>query len=241
MNLDFFKDLHKDRKAVIVAGGPSLARTNLEYFSSEFIFLGVSLTYRHVKFYKNRRSITYQFIGDRNIFDQIHYDFLYGHPFAQLFVSKGIYEVYKNKINLEDTSYFIGGGAKKFHTDLTKPIYGGGTSTFLALQFAYYMGFKKVYLVGLDHSWNFDSVKKVGEGAGGRLLETIGEDKNHFSKDFYPEGIKWFKPKEDKMLEAYKMAGEAYLNAGRILLNASIETKVPSKYIPRFIDKALIK
>jgi hypothetical protein len=166
-------------------------------------------------------------------------DFKFGHPFEQLFVSKGIYDAYKDKINLEQTSYFIGGGEKKFHTDLTKPIYGGGTSSFLALQFAYYAGFQTVYIVGLDHNWNFNNVKKVGQGAGGDLLETIGKDKNHFSEEFYPEGIRWFKPKQDKMLEAYKMAGEAYKKAGRVLLNASIETKVPIGYIPRFYSPEL--
>lgn len=236
MDLNQFRNLHAGQQAVIIAGGPSLARTNLEAFPSEYYRLGVSLTYRGVQ------TIDYHFIGDENIFDQVWKDFQHGHPFRQLFVSKGIYNKYYKLINRKNISYFEGThGRKEFSTNLEQGVYGGGTSSFLAMQFAYYMGFDPVYVVGLDHNWNYESTRKVGEGSGGDLLEHTKEDNNHFTKDFYPTGMKWFKPKEDKMLASYVLAGLAYREAGKSLLNASLETKVPHTVIPRYYNAELLK
>lgn len=226
MGLKFYKNLHKGKTAVIIAGGPSLKRTNLEIFDKGVYRLGVSLVYRGVE------DIDYQFIGDRNIFTQVYRDFIMGHEFQQLFVSQGIYHQFRNLINTKNVSYFTG-GEKKFYTDVSKGTYGGGTSSFLAMQFAYYMGFDPVFIVGLDHSWDFSTSKEVGEGVGGKLLRHTGEDVNHFTNDFYGDKINFFKPKEDKMLESYAMAGKAYAEAGRNLINVSIETKVPNEVIRR--------
>ena len=62
MGLKFYKNLHKGKSAVIIAGGPSLKKTNLDAFDKGVYRLGVSLVYRGVD------DIDYQFIGDRNIF-----------------------------------------------------------------------------------------------------------------------------------------------------------------------------
>jgi len=57
---------------------------------------------------------------------------------SALFVSKGIY--FSGLPLNKNTYYFTGHGKKKFHKDVTKNIYGGGTSTFLAMQFCLLYG-----------------------------------------------------------------------------------------------------
>lgn len=53
-------------------------------------------------------------------------------------------------------------------------IYDGWTVTYMAMQIAVYMGFKKIYLLGVDHSFPFE--KKID----GSIVEVNGVDKAHF-------------------------------------------------------------
>lgn len=62
----------------------------------------------------------------------------------------------------------------KFSKDPSQFIYSSGTVTFAMLQLAFYMGFKKIYIIGADN--DFSDVMK-------------GNDKNHyFIKDYYKKG-----------------------------------------------------
>ena len=47
-------------------------------------------------------------------------------------------------------------GYPTFATDITQGIYGGRTVTYSMLQVAAYMGFKNIYLLGVDFSWGED-------------------------------------------------------------------------------------
>jgi len=40
-----------------------------------------------------------------------------------------------------------------FYEDISEPIHAGWTVTYVAMQIAYYMGFKRVFLIGVDHSF----------------------------------------------------------------------------------------
>ena len=219
-----FKGIHKGKRGFLIACGPSLSKTDISKLDNEITFV-VSRGYKREKL-----NITYLFIGDMYIYQQF-YDEISEVNCDALFVSKGIY--FSGLPVNKNTYYFTGHGEKKFHTDITKSLYGGGTSTFLAMQFAYYMGIQELYAIGLDHSWNFSNSVKIGHGSGGDIMRNINQDNNHFSKDFYGKSVTWFYPKMDKMAEAYKMASEAYTKDNRILSNASLETKLPNDIISR--------
>ena len=51
----------------------------------------------------------------------------------------------------------------KFSNDIEKEVYGSGSVSYVMLQFAIYMGFKKIYLIGFDHSFAKQKVGNVVE------------------------------------------------------------------------------
>ncbi|HTX92070.1 MAG TPA: hypothetical protein VMC09_12725, partial [Anaerolineales bacterium] len=102
-------------------------------------------------------------------------------------------------------------------TDVTRPIYGGGTVTFAALQLAYYMGFETVILIGVDHNF-------VDRGTPNTtVLRTSDRDENHFHPDYFPAGSKWQLPDLRRSEIAYEIARQAYERSGRQILDATVD------------------
>ncbi|MFR2694481.1 MAG: 6-hydroxymethylpterin diphosphokinase MptE-like protein [Enterocloster bolteae] len=59
-----------------------------------------------------------------------------------------------NYLNCKIETYYP--GYPKFSDDLTEGIYSGTTVLYAMFQIAVYMGFKKIYLLGVDFSWGED-------------------------------------------------------------------------------------
>jgi len=104
-----------------------------------------------------------------------------------------------------------------FSTNAARIIWVGGTVSYIAMQIAYYMGFKEVYLVGFDHSYSVPKDAAVD----GRAILSNSDDPNHFHPDYFGKGYRWHDPRVDRMEQAYFRAREAYENAGRKIFNAT--------------------
>lgn len=98
-------------------------------------------------------------------------------------------------------------------------IYTGGTVTYACLQLAYDMGFKRVYIIGLDH--NFDS-KGVPNKTEVRVEES---DSNHFHPNYFPKGVKWQLPDLLRSEIAYQKARDAYEADGREIIDLTVGGK----------------
>ena len=77
-----------------------------------------------------------------------------------------------------------------FSTDLSKSINPAATVTYAALQVIYYMGFKKVIILGLDHNFQLDKSKIPNTTE----KYTHQKDVNHFIDNYFPKGTKWETP-----------------------------------------------
>lgn len=228
MNLEKFKDIHSGRRAFLLACGPSLNELDLSKLDDELVF-GVSLGY------KTGVDIDYHFMGDMMIASQFWNEVL---PLTNTwFVSAGIYEQYF--FCRPNTYYFVGSADKKFSTDLSSGrIYGGGTSSFLAMQFAYYMGITEFIAIGLDHWKSYEKGLDVVDTGirnptGQPLVTANSDDQHHFTNDFYGKGVQYYTPTIPKIEKAYSMSREAYERDGRKLLNASADTALSEDIIPR--------
>lgn len=125
-----FKDLHPGKSVFILASGPSLATTDLEPLGKRIV-IGL-----------NRSSL---------IFPETQYHCTMD---ERLFVE---YEDALRKtrylFTLEDRPFGMPIhllGSEDFSFDLIKGIYSGYTVSYFALQVAVYMGFTKIFYVGLD-------------------------------------------------------------------------------------------
>jgi len=108
-----------------------------------------------------------------------------------------------------------------FQPDITKPIWQGHTVTYVTLQIAYWMGFEKVILIGLDH--NYPRAKGKPNN---KLVISNSEDIDHFDKNYFGKGTKWHLPNLERSELAYKLALEYYTKHGREIINATPESKL---------------
>lgn len=103
----------------------------------------------------------------------------------------------------------------KFHT--TPPAaHEGYTVTFVSMQIAYWLGYRQILLVGIDHRYTYN-------GKPNKQNQWRGDDVNHFHADYF-RGQQWNNPDLARSEIFYKMANLAYRAAGGRIVNLTPNT-----------------
>lgn len=146
-----YKDIHKDRRCFIIATGPSLANTDISNLKGEYTF-GVNAFC--LKFKELGWRTNYFVLSDYKAFqkmgpvlEEYKMDFFStwraeNNPYC-VFVPTFIYNCYM-------TDY----SKKVFTKDIEAGIGDGNTVVLQAIQIAAYMGFKDIYLLGVDCNYD---------------------------------------------------------------------------------------
>ena len=92
--------------------------------------------------------------------------------------------------------------------------YQGFTVTFVAMQLAYYFGFKEIALVGCDHSF-------ATKGKANKEVVSGDSDPNHFDKNYFAGGVKWQLPDLFQSEVSYQMAKDIFEENGRSIFNCT--------------------
>jgi hypothetical protein len=95
----------------------------------------------------------------------------------------------------------------------------GATVTYIALQLAYYFGFKEVVLIGVDH--NFKTKGKAHQEVAAEKT-----DVNHFDPNYFSSGIKWNLPDLKTSEVAYRLAKEHFESSNRVIYDATYNGKL---------------
>lgn len=103
--------------------------------------------------------------------------------------------------------------APRFAYAAVEPLWEGYTVTYVALQLAYFMGFQRVFIIGMDH--NFQAAGRPNEQ---RVLD--GQDRNHFDPRYFA-GQQWHLPDLEGSEMAYCMAKFAFERMGRAVVDAT--------------------
>jgi hypothetical protein len=109
-----------------------------------------------------------------------------------------------------------------FSTEADKITYTGCTVTFSCLQLAHYMGFREIYLIGVDASYAIPDDAKESAEYGTGVIDMKSDDVNHFHPDYFGKGFRWHDPQVNKMVEAYEEAERETQKLGRPIYNATI-------------------
>ena len=136
---------------------------------------------------------------------------------SQSFIS---YKHRDSRLN-NDASVFLLGDSRsrnKFFTDITEGISQGNTVTFVAMQIAFFMGFKRVFLIGVDHNFKH-------EGSSHEVQVLKEDDQNHFDANYF-KGHKWQLPDLPGSEVSYLMAKHAFEGDKRSILDATIDGKL---------------
>lgn len=214
-------NIYLNERCFIVGNGPSLNKIDLTKLKSEYSFAVNGIFYKTDEMgYKP----TFYVVEDGAVMEDNterinKYECEY----------KFFPSIYKPKIKKRINTFFFNMNrsfyeprswyfeSPQFSKDCHNKIYCGQSVTIINLQLAYYLGFKEVYLIGMDFSYNIPESAKVK----GHKITSTEDDINHFHPDYFGKGKTWHDPKLHNVLKSYQIAKLIYEQDGRKIFNAT--------------------
>jgi hypothetical protein len=209
--LQKFRNVHKGEGCFIIGNGPSISQMDLSHLRNCYTFglnkifllfdqIDLNLSYHvAVNPYVIRQSALQiealpcpSFLSYRPAHKEVH-------------PSKHIY-------------YLMTTGHFAFNKNLEKIIHEGCTVTYVAMQIAYYMGFSKIFLIGVDHNFHYS-----GEPNEKQVMQ--GKDLNHFDPRYF-QNCEWQLPDLEASELAYQTAHFYFKRNGRRIYDATVNGKL---------------
>lgn len=210
--LELLRNSHQGERCVIVGNGPSLKNTDLQKLHDVFS-IGMNRFYMA---FKDLGFTTSILLTVNSLVIEQCADDLRNLPIPTFVSWRGRRYIHPaSNLHYLYTSYI----KPRFNPDATNRLWEGATVTFVAMQLAYFMGFKQVILIGVDH--NFTTT-----GAPNQTVVSTGDDPNHFHPGYFGKGFRWQLPDLETSEIAYRMAKEAYKKDGREILDATVGGKL---------------
>ncbi|HED54495.1 MAG TPA: glycosyltransferase [Phycisphaerales bacterium] len=206
--LERIRSARRSETCVIVGNGPSLNETDLSLLDGTDVFCSNYAPLNGELF----ERATYLAVVNNLVAEQGASDFNRLRGVTKLFPYWLGYCIAPD----EDTYFFKSVGKPEFSTDLLKNVSWRHTVSFFHLQLAYGFGYRRVALIGFDHSYRQQS--GIKEGA---VIEQDSEDQNHFDPRYF-KGKKWHAADVDNMEAMYRLAKSAYEADGREIVNATV-------------------
>ncbi len=171
-----YKDKHKGQDCFIIGNGPSLKHMDLAPLRERYTF-GQNKIF--LLFDKVDLDLSYLVSVNKLVIEQSAREFeaMKCPVFLSYTAAKGVVAEQPNIERLHTLNLW------SFYEDISQPICEGNTVTYVSLQIAYYMGFKRVFLIGVDHSF-----KQSGQSHETQVYK--GDDENHFHPDYF-KGQQW--------------------------------------------------
>lgn len=202
------KNKHMGERCFIVATGPSLRISDLEIlkknkvisFSMNRVYRAFEQTTWRPDFYVVADWRCIQESGDEIIDIPVRYKFISDEylPFWDGDIPKNIYKVHGHWSLVENE-------LPNYSEDIRYGIYTCATVTYNCFQLATYMGFKEIYLIGVDFniSSNYKNVN------------------NHFIKNYYDSNSQTSNFYDEEQIRAYKAAKKYADERGIKIYNAT--------------------
>ena len=226
-NIMEFKNKHLGERCFIVGGGASLEINDFNMITKEKTF---AMNKIYKAFDKTEWRPTYYLTNDsvmtekwRTINNNIK-----GYKFFNF--NNCFNEINKNKeCHLENANFFsLISIAHERPEKYKKPLFGiypdlffgGGTSTYSCLQLAVFMGFKEIFLMGIDNEYS------VMSSNSGEII--FSENKDHFTSEYHNDSLMekynkqgFFAMNKDLVDAAYQSAKEYTESHGIKVYNAT--------------------
>jgi hypothetical protein len=212
--LERYRARHRGERCFIMGNGPSLARMDLSLLRDEITF-GLNRIY--LLFDRLGFEPTYFACVNELVLEQ------FAHEIASLRMPKfldwrgrGHFDATDPKTEFVRTRLAF---ADSFAANPRLGLSSGGTVTYVALQLAYFMGFREVILIGVDHNFKDKGTPNRTE------TRHQARDETHFHPNDFPPGTKWQLPDLVRSELAYGLARRAFERDGRRVLDATVGGK----------------
>lgn len=207
--IESLKDIHEGERCFIVGNGPSLCVEDLEKIKDEICFGSHRI---YMIFNQTTWRPTYYCAQDSKLIHSSAEEIMSLDAKMKL-VALVKDMKYRRLNNVEYLTLFTEPfypDIPKFSGDVSQGIYEGFTVTYMCLQLALYMGFKEIYLLGIDHSY---SVERLPDGT----VKSNQGVRDHFAEEDKIENI----PQTYKSTLAYEAAKRYAEKLGVKIMNAS--------------------
>ena len=202
------KDVHRGERCFIIGNGPSLKKTDLSKLKGEKTF-GVNRIY--LMFPELGFPTSYYLSVNSLVIEQCADD-IRNLPIPKFLSWRSHHLIQPTADTAFLHTTYTGPG---FAQDAGGRLWEGATVTFVALQLAFHMGFEQAVLIGVDHNY-------TTKGKPNTTVVSQGEDPNHFNSNYFGKGFRWQLPDLDTSEKGYLLARQAYQQAGRQVLDATI-------------------
>jgi len=217
-----FKDIHLGETCVVIGNGPSLNQVDFNQLR-KFVTFGVNGIFYKTKelgfipdYYvvedsavmKDNVEEIVKFRAKKASFFPVNYKGYFSDRQDQFFfrLDRRFYEK-------KSYSYEI----PQFSKDCNNRIFCNQSVTFINIQLASYMGFKKILLVGMDHNYSIPDSHVI---SGNKILSTT-DDPNHFHPSYFGPGKTWHDPKLHNVELSYKFFKICIESMGGAIINCT--------------------
>jgi hypothetical protein len=205
--LNQLQNRYRGQRAVILCNGPSLLRSDLSLLHNTFTF---GLNKINLLFAKSDFRPSCVVSVNASVVEQ-NAAFFQTTDIPLFLTYRGLRYVASrpNICYLHSTSH------REFAKDCSVSVYESCTVTFVALQLAFHMGFRRVALIGADH--NFQT-----QGPANKWVTSGDRDENHFDPNYFAGGMKWQLPDLFESEVGYTMARRMFEAYDGEVVNATV-------------------
>jgi len=179
MNIKRLKNTHFGERCFIIGNGPSLSPNDLDKLKNEYTFASNRI---FLMYGKTDWRPTYYLCQDRQMLRSCT-DY-YGNCKEKVIL--GFQALRDYNISVPGADYFLqdsrfvekSASEIPFSEDVSERVYDGCSITYTAIQIAVYMGFKEIYLLGVDHSYSKTLDKNL------RIIDNDTVKKDYFDNTY---------------------------------------------------------
>jgi hypothetical protein len=210
--LEELRNSYSGKRCFVIGNGPSLSATDLAPLRDEYTF---GLNRGYLLFDRIGGPTTFLVAVNRHVVEQFGAELLAA-P-TQKFVSWRARNYVQDR---EDVTLVRRSRPRTFSSNVaTNGAWEGATVTYVAMQLAFHLGFERVILIGVDHSF-------TTTGTPNKLITATTSDPNHFDPDYFGPGVRWQLPDLNVSEVAYQLAREHFEAHGREIVDATVGGKL---------------
>jgi hypothetical protein len=210
--LSRYRDKHAGKRCFIIANGPSLRQMDLRLLKDEitigmnriYLMKGINGFMPNYLVVSDIETQLKQFTGELDGLDAVRF-FNWN--------ARGLFTPSDNLMFFKES--FV----PEFQPDFYKPVGTGKSVTYICLQLAFFMGFRRVILIGKDHHYRISGIPHDS-------IRSDGAEENHFIKGYYSKGMKWDIPDYVGEEYSYRLAREGFEKSGGEVLDATIDGRL---------------
>ncbi len=205
------RNKYEGQRVVLIGNGPSVNNTDLSLLANEHT-IGLNKVYLLFDRIDWRPTIISSYIGD--VVQQCREDY-FKLGDIPTFIAHEAREII-TPLDRKNMYYYGPHKRFQFSLDPVTEVCCGYTVTYVAMQLAFYMGFSKVILIGVDHRFKYD-----GESDKWHVMNT--PDQNHFCGNYFDSGQNWQSPNLKMAAAHYAFAGAAFSRFDREIVDCTVD------------------